>query len=142
MKIYLSHNNIISSLGFDSTAVVDQIQKEKSGLRLIEDKALLTEPFYSSLVDRTLLNEEIKVLDVKYTYTDLEKMMILSLSKVIRDSGTVLTERTGLIISTTKGNIDVLESGSPFPSDRAYLASLGRVVKDHFGFFSRGYISV
>ena len=140
MNIYLSHNNIISALGFDSTTVVDQIQKENSGLRLIENKGLLAEPFYSSLVDRNLLEEEINTLEVKDAYTDLEKMMILSLSKVMRESGIALTERTGLIVSTTKGNIDVLESGSTFPKDRAYLASLGKVIKDHFGFSQEAII--
>ena len=133
-KVYLSHNNIVSSLGLDSKTVVDAIRDETSGLGLVRDRTLLPEPFYASRIDRTLLAEEFHKLDHKGNYTLLEQMMILSLSKVVRASKIPLTDRTGLLISTTKGNVDVLDNDSPFPGERAYLAELGRVLKDFFGF--------
>src|SRR5690606_16970918 len=114
-KVYLSHNNIVSSLGLDSKTVVDAIRDETSGLGLVRDRTLLHEPFYASRIDRTLLAEEFNTLDPKGNYTLLEQMMILSLSKVVGASKIPLTHRTGLLISTTKGNVDVLGNDSPFP---------------------------
>src|SRR5690606_19362799 len=133
-KVYLSHNNIVSSLGLDSNTVVDAVRKEISGVSSVGDKTLLPEPFYASKIDRTLLAGEFNKLGPKGNYTPLEQMMILSLNEVVSASGIPLTARTGLLVSTTKGNIDVLENCGPFPKERAYLAELGRVLKDFFGF--------
>lgn len=133
-KVYLSHNNIVSSLGLDSGTVVDAVRNELSGLHGVEDNALLPEPFYASLIDTKKLNGAFQKLDPKNNCTRLEQMMILSLDKVVKASKLALTDRVGLVIATTKGNIDVLEGNSPFPKERAYLAQLGRVVKDFFGF--------
>ena len=40
-SVYLSHNNIISALGFDSKQVVDKVSKEISGLHLVNDSNIL-----------------------------------------------------------------------------------------------------
>lgn len=55
-------------------------------------------------------------------------------------SGLELSERVGLIISTTKGSIDVLESDSPFDENRAYLSAMGLKVKEFFGFRNEAII--
>jgi len=133
-EVYLSYNNIISSLGFDSKTVVQNIANEVSGLALIEDKKIFSEPFYSSLIASEELENTFNDLDPKHEYTRLEKMMLISLGSVIKETGIPLNDRVGLLISTTKGNIDVLETKNPFPEKRAYLGELGSVVKDFFGF--------
>ena len=133
-KVYLSHNNIISSLGFDSETVVSQIANEVSGVSLVDDRKIFQQPVYSSLISSETLEVAFNKLNSNGDYTRLEQMLIVSLNKVIEASNIPITERVGLIISTTKGNIDVLEEKNPFPENRAYLSELGRVVKDFFGF--------
>lgn len=133
-KVYLSHNNIVSSYGFDSASAIDLISNEVSGLQLIDDKSVLPNPFYSSLIPRDALEEKYQKLHPKESHTRLEKMFLVSISDVISKSNIELTDRVGLIISTTKGNIDVLEDGSTFPEERAYLATLGTKIKDFFNF--------
>lgn len=135
-KVYLSYNNIISSLGFDSKMVGNAVINEQSGIDLIEDVSRFQQPFYGSLIDSEKLDTFLKPLNLKGQFTPLEQRMILSLDAVIKSSNISLTERVGLIISTTKGNIDVLESNSPFPKQRAYLYELANVIKQHFGFVS------
>ncbi|WP_298484860.1 beta-ketoacyl synthase [uncultured Maribacter sp.] len=133
-KIYLSYNNIVSSYGFNSAAAVNKIKDEITSLKLVNNKALMPESFYSSLVDKEKLEEEFTGLNSKNAHTTLEKMMILSLSKVISASKIKITERTGLIISTTKGNIDALEINTLHNEGKAYLSELGKAVQTHFGF--------
>jgi len=133
-KVYLSYNNIVSSFGFDSSTAVQNVKNEVSGLQLIKDKQILPEPFYASIIDRKKLQAEFKNLNSNENYTDLEQMLLVSLGKTITASQLELTDRVGLIISTTKGNIDVLEAESPFQKKRAYLGELAKVVKDFFGF--------
>lgn len=133
-KTYASYNNIVSSLGFSSEAVVENIHNEISGLQRIDDKNVLPEAFYSALIDTERLDRTFNKLNPKEAFTRLEKMMITSLNQVIRDSKITLNERVGLIISTTKGNIDALDNNNPFPEERAYLSELGKTIKDFFGF--------
>ncbi|MBE9488859.1 MAG: beta-ketoacyl synthase, partial [Bacteroidetes bacterium] len=133
-KVFVSYNNIISSLGFDSETVVRNIHNEVSGLKLVDDTNILPEPFYSSLIDIKALDSAFKKLNPNEDYTRLEKMMITSLSKVIDASNIELTDRVGLIISTTKGNIDALDNNNSFPKERAYLSELGSVIKTFFNF--------
>ncbi|MGJ8591518.1 MAG: beta-ketoacyl-[acyl-carrier-protein] synthase family protein [Aquaticitalea sp.] len=133
-KTYLSYNNIISSLGFDSEFVVDAIENEQSGVSLIDDKRLFHKPICASVVDNIQLENSSNGLNLNDDFTRLEKMMILSLDEIIKKSHIELIENVGLIISTTKGNIDVLESNSKFPKERAYLSELGNCIQKYFGF--------
>ena len=133
-KVYLSYNNIISSLGFDSKSVVENIHNEVSGLALVNDDKLFPQPFYSSLINTGKLQEAFNILKPSKEYTRLEQMMIKSLSDCIATSEITITDRVGLIISTTKGNVDVLDSKSPFPEERSYLSELGKSVGEFFNF--------
>ncbi len=49
-KCYVSYNNIISNLGFDSETVVKNISKEVSGLQFFDNTSLLPVPFYAAVV--------------------------------------------------------------------------------------------
>ncbi|WP_033960384.1 beta-ketoacyl synthase N-terminal-like domain-containing protein [Psychroserpens jangbogonensis] len=133
-KIYLSHNAIISSLGFDSETVVENIKNEISGISRIEDEDLFQKPFYGSIINKTILKHKFNALKTKEDHTVLEQLMILSLNKVIKASNITINTSVGLIISTTKGNIDVLEKNSDFPKSYTYLSRLGTVLKKHFSF--------
>lgn len=133
-KVYVSHNNIISSLGFTSETVVANISNEVSGLQRIDDTSILPEPFYTSLIPTETLQENFNTLNPKANYTRLEQMMITSLSTVITASNIEINDRVGLIISTTKGNVDALDANNPFHKDRAYLSELGNQVKEFFHF--------
>ncbi len=133
-NIYVSHNNIVSSLGFSSQTVVEQIHNETSGLQRIHDTSILPNPFYSALIDSTVLENRFQKLHPKAEFTRLEKMMITSLNSVISDSKIEITDRVGLIISTTKGNIDALDTNNPFPPERSYLHVLGNTIRDFFHF--------
>ena len=133
-KVYLSYNNIVSAYGLDSASAVSQISKGVSSLKLTNDKGILPNPFYTSRLDDETLNKAFESLHLSEKMTRLEQLMAISLSKTIKVANIELNERVGLIISTTKGNIDVLEANNPFPEERAYLSILGEKLKSCFGF--------
>ncbi|MAU71588.1 MAG: beta-ketoacyl synthase [Pseudozobellia sp.] len=130
----ISYNNIISSLGFDSATVVDKISKKESGLEKIIDQDILDRPFYSSMIDLGLLESSYSKLGTRQKHTKLEKMMLASLSDTLKSFEHPLNERVGLIVSTTKGNIDALDPNSPFNENRAYLNELAAQLKNFFQF--------
>ncbi len=133
-KCYLSYHNITSSLGFDTNTVFNHLKNKKSGIQLVEDSTRFYKPFYGAVIPTETLEAKFKILESKNEFTRLEKMLMLSLSKTIKASGIELNNRVGLIISTTKGNIDVLEDQNNFPKERAYLGQLGQIIKDYFNF--------
>ncbi|MBT9186657.1 beta-ketoacyl-[acyl-carrier-protein] synthase family protein [Zobellia russellii] len=133
-NVYLSHNNIVSAYGFDSASAVDSIKNEVTGLTLVDDSKVLPNPFYSSLIHQENLESEFQKLDSKEAHTRLEQILLVSLADTLKKSGIELTERVGLIVSTTKGNIDVLDADSPFDENRAYLGELGKKLETFFGF--------
>lgn len=133
-NVYVSHNNIVSSYGFDSQSALEPIKNEESGLQLVNDPKLLPEPFCASLIPDEKLQSAFEVLKPRQSYTRLEQMLLVSLEKVVSKLQLTLTDRVGLIISTTKGNIDVLTEDSPFDHKRAYLGELGKTIRSFFGF--------
>ncbi|KJD33753.1 beta-ketoacyl synthase [Tamlana sedimentorum] len=134
-KVYLSYNNIISSLGFNSASVAKEVMLGNSGLKQIKDTSVMPEPFMSSLIDDDVLTAAFKNKTEK-KYTKLEKMFITSLQDTLGQSNIALTDRVGLIISTTKGNIDALDAENDFPKERAYLDVLAKNVAHYFDFKS------
>lgn len=132
-KTFASYNNIISSLGFNTKANAKNISEEKSGIKK-HDSDIFENGFYSSMIDDEKLDAHFQKIGNPVDFTKLEKMMISSLQDVLEQSRVTLDEKTGLIISTTKGNIDCLENDSPFNETRAYLHELGNVVQKFFGF--------
>lgn len=133
-KIYLSYNNIVSPVGFSTLENVTAIEQGGTGIKKHYNE-LYPNGFYSSIIEEELLNTHFSKLEKNtQDYTRLEKMMLLSLSDVIRESGIKITPRTGLIISTTKGNIECLDKQSKFQAKRAYLTALGEVLQTYYGF--------
>ena len=139
-EVFLSHNNIVSSFGFDSASAMENIKNEISGLNLVTDTSILPNPFCTSLIDQTALRNKYQELKPKEANTRLEQMLLVSLAETISKSGISLTDRVGLLISTTKGNIDVLEEKNTFPEERVYLSTLGKKVKSFFGFKNEAII--
>jgi len=133
-EAYITHHNIISSLGFTSEANFDQLIQEKSGIKKYQREN--NETYFSSKVDKEKVNSEFKKIGDLESYTALEKMMILSVNSILSSSNYKITKRTGLIIATTKGNIDTLSPSSKFYKDpkRSYLYELGNQINDFFDF--------
>ena len=133
-EAYITHHNIISSLGFTSEANFDQLIQAKSGIKKYQREN--NEVYFSSKVDKEKVNSEFKKIGDLESYTTLEKMMILSVNSIVSSSNYKITKRTGLIIATTKGNIDTLSPSSKFYKDpkRSYLYELGNQINDFFDF--------
>lgn len=133
-RVFLSYNNIIAALGFDSPAVVRAVKAGKSGIQPVSDPGLLPFPFFAAPVSDRQLHSEFSDIGNPEKYTRLEQMLLLSLKSVLDQARIIPDQRTGLIISTTKGNIDLLETHPIIPEKRVYLSELGRTIRDFFGF--------
>jgi 3-oxoacyl-[acyl-carrier-protein] synthase-1 len=149
-SIFVLAENNISSLGFTERECFENLIKGNTGISLHENPALSPIPVWASLVNREELNERFEVIrqqrkfNVTPTgYTRLEKMLILSISESIVNSG-IDPGDPGIVfvLSTTKGNIDLLEEGnkSGFGPDRIFLWSLANVISRFFCFVNEPVI--
>ncbi len=132
--VYITDHHIISSLGFDSATNFKNLVENKSGIK--KHKRENGQSYYSSLIDKVKIDKEFAAIGNIEDYSRLEKMMILSIFYLLKESDFKISDRTGLLISTTKGNIDLLAIDSNYKKDkkRAYLSELGKQIQNFFNF--------
>ncbi|WP_159022215.1 beta-ketoacyl synthase N-terminal-like domain-containing protein [Formosa sp. L2A11] len=128
--VFISADTIISPLGFTSETNVSEITQDHSGITLHNNIA--TSPCYASIIDNRKLDKAFSKFGNAKAYTKLEKMMILSLQNTIFKATFSISDKTVLIIATTKGNIDALNND--FDAERAYLPVLAGKIKEFFSF--------
>jgi 3-oxoacyl-[acyl-carrier-protein] synthase-1 len=131
-EVFITETNCITPIGFDVATNIKNIIGGVSGIQLHQNKELMKTPFYASIVNDEALNSAFAKITSAENYTRLEKMMILALQPIIEKSR--LDERTGFILSTTKGNITALENPTSANFQKAHLSQLAKNVADFFGF--------
>lgn len=132
-KVYLLDDAIISPLGFSTQENLTAVKNERSGLKFHKNNRFLSGGFYAGIIENDVLAEAFLKIGEPKKFTKLEQMMLLAVSRVLEKNPGLNLSETALIISTTKGNIDLLTNSS-FPGSRVNLSELGKIIKDFFSF--------
>lgn len=108
-SVYVVADNILSPLGRTTEENFANVSNGQSGISLHDDPGMSAAPFYAAMMADGQLesswNEE--SLD---QYTKFEQLLILSVQNALdRTSIDITNGRTAFIVSTTKGNIELLE---------------------------------
>ena len=121
-RVYLESDNVITSLGFTTGQNFSAMEAGISGIHISENNELSLNPFPVSLVDKIRLHEEFSGIS-KNEHTDFEKLILLSAHKALAGSAiNPSSHKTLFILSTTKGNVDLLHKKSGNNQDvRLYL---------------------
>jgi len=107
--VYIISDNIITSLGFSTAENMQRMMAGETGIRQWEDQALCPVPFWASRVDDELLKEKFSVYANPGDFSRFEQIVICSVMDTLSNTSlNVSDEKTLLILSTTKGNIDLL----------------------------------
>lgn len=136
IPIYITADNIISSLGFSTKANLEKIALEQTGIQCHDDPSIYPSPVWVSRVDEAALTLAIQQLDNAEQYTKLEQLFLLSILDVCQDpSIDIKSKDTLIIIASTKGNIDLLEHQhrGKFSSDRVLLGNMAAQIQQYFG---------
>ena len=129
-------DNITSPLGLTTADNYKAVCEGKSCLKRYEGKWELPEPFVASLFqDGQIEDMFISEINSDDAYTRFEKMVLLSATKAIEDSGIdASSDKTIFILSTTKGNVSLLEKNVCGVDDnRVLLGVMANVISCHFG---------
>ena len=129
-EVFIIADNILSPLGCTTAENLDALKKNISGVKQYAHLPYSDEPIAASLFD-----------DNNYTidksYTKFENLLISSISNAVAENkGIVDDEKTILIISTTKGNISLIETELHTEAlhTRIALHTSAQLVANHFGF--------
>lgn len=134
--VFITADNIISPLGFTTEENYTTIKKGISGIKKTNSFTPPYEPIYISRIEDELLDGKSLFISNVSSFTKVEKLLILSITDTLKQSkADVKSEDFFIIISTTKGNIDLLEdvNKNKFPENRIYLWSLANTIQDYFG---------
>ncbi|MBU2515183.1 beta-ketoacyl synthase [bacterium] len=123
MKTYFAGDNMITSLGFTTEENMAMFRNNVTGIRNHRKTDRLGIDCCISTVDGDRLDQVFSDFAKPDNYTRLEKIAITSARYAVeRTDVDFKSPKTLFILSTTKGNIDLLENKKhPFGSDRIQL---------------------
>lgn len=133
-EVFIIADNIISPLGFSTAENFQQLKQSVSGIQVHEDKKIADEPFYASLFPACC---EVFRGD---RYTRFEQLLIASIEATLASTNLDVTNKnTILIISSTKGNINLIETeeNNEALKKRVALHTSAQLVADHFHFANK-----
>src|SRR4051812_16291711 len=104
--VFVVADNIISPLGASTDENFKRLTKGDSGVQQQHRPSIAGHSFYASLLEKPGAIPENK----NQYYTNFEQLLIDSISDAMSLSGVDITDnKTILVLSSTKGNIDLIE---------------------------------
>ena len=137
--VFVVADNVLSPLGNTTVENFSKLKQNISGVKLHNQTAISAKPFYASLFG----SDESFTNGTKYGYTKFEHLLIASIRGASKDCQIPLQDKkTVLIISSTKGNISLLETGALNAElqKRIALSRSATLVSEYFGFSSQPVI--
>ena len=152
-EVFIVSDNIVSPLGNTTAENFSKLKQNISSVKEHHDVNVSSKPFYASLFD----SHEPRMYAVKNTdehnftpldahpagYTTFEQLLIASIGDALLDNGIdAHDKKTILIISSTKGNISLLESETCNTTlkKRIALPTSAKLVSEYFGFSNQPVI--
>lgn len=132
--MYMLAHNIVSPLGFTSEENFEAVCAGKSGLSFHTHRFGLPEPFCASLMESNHFDSRFAELSTNTSYTRFEKMALWSVSQAIATSAIdAASPEVVFVLSTTKGNVELLENLQGFEKERLYLWKSAQLIARFFG---------
>jgi 3-oxoacyl-[acyl-carrier-protein] synthase I len=135
--VFITSDNILSPIGSSSAENFLQVQNNVSGIKIHNNASMSTVPFYSALFNG---DEHFLLNSLDNNFTKFEKLLIASINQALEDSSiNVSDKKTGLIISSTKGNVSLLETETynAILKEKISLSSSANLIAAHFKFASK-----
>ena len=139
--VFVVSDNILSPLGWTTDENFTRLKRSVSGIRWHNDAALSPEPFYAALFNAALDRYLADLLPAAGDLTRFEQILVASIRQALEGCAIDPSDpETILIISSTKGNIPLLETaepGDPELKDRISLFGSAQRVAGYFHFTNR-----
>jgi 3-oxoacyl-[acyl-carrier-protein] synthase-1 len=133
-EIYLIGESMISALGSSLEIHQEKITQNSSGLQ-IHSLGISETELPLGLLNWALLENDFQALKLNETYSRFEKLMVLAAQQAVAKAGIDPSSPNCIfIISTTKGNIELLDPKHPLhdQSSRIHLWSSAQQISRYF----------
>lgn len=137
--IYVVADNITSPLGKTTAANFEALKARKTAVKLHHNESLSAMPFFAALFD----DGETFQCDNQNNYSRFERLLITSIADAIKEGNIEPSDpKTIFILSTTKGNIGLLETAKDDPELKSQisLSASAKAIAAHFGFINQPII--
>lgn len=130
-EVFIHSHSIISALGFSSQENFDAVLSGTTGLCLYDEHTMgIPEAFVASCIDTVSLQNHFAAIS-HTPCSRFEQMAICSVYEALLNTSIdTSSERTLFILSTTKGNLDVLEQSDT--NNTEYLWHSARIISSFF----------
>lgn len=137
-KVFVHGSYLITSLGFGTQENSAKLFAGESGSTRITDKKYYPEPFFGSEIDHKRFNTAFNNLfpDHQNSFPFFEQFLLFVIQQSLKKYPVDLkSEETLLIISSTKGNINLLaaEEKTKWEENRVFLWKSAQIIQDFFG---------
>ncbi len=136
--VYIIADNILSPLGSTTAQNFAQVKNGVSCVAIHYIAAISDQPIAAAL-----FNDNEQILTGYNRYTKFEALLIASIRDALSQTDLSITgAKTGLVISSTKGNISLLETeeNNAELQKRVSLNTSAQLVAKHFGFVNQPII--
>lgn len=134
-EILIAADNIITPLGFTTEENAHSLSEGKSAIKQHYNPSLFPEPFFASIIDSDQLADKFRLHGKPSDFTRFEQLAICSVNDaMIKCNLELRGPDTIFILSTTKGNIDLLSK--KITTEKLLLWNTARLIKTYFGFFN------
>ncbi|WP_111599111.1 beta-ketoacyl synthase N-terminal-like domain-containing protein [Chitinophaga skermanii] len=132
--VYVIADNIVSPLGNTTAQNFQQLLQGNSGVQLHNDPSLAAAPFFGAIVP----SEQVQNLASTFNLqgcTKFEQLSIASIQYALSQTNIdVKSPRVGFILSSTKGNIELLEAQQVQQPSQLHLTQAAQIIADKVGF--------
>lgn len=147
-RTYIISDSMISALGIGTKKNMEALYAGESGVKEIHDSKLYPEPFMGAKLDEKELNrcfdslKPMSKLPSDFEFTRFEKMAILSMAGVYRNQVFPTDKSTLFILSSTKGNVDILEPTlfKKWGKERTMLFKAAEIIAQFWGFENKARV--
>jgi len=136
-EVFIIAENIVSPLGLTAAENFEQLKKGNSGIRLQTEEKLSTEPVHAAVFN----NDQQFEIKNRSRYSKFEQILIASISDALGKTDIdVKNKRTLFIVSSTKGNISLLEEVESVDEEikkKIAISTSAQLVADYFHFANK-----
>ncbi|MGN6640787.1 MAG: beta-ketoacyl synthase N-terminal-like domain-containing protein, partial [Mucilaginibacter sp.] len=133
--VFVVADNVFTPLGRTTSENFSKLKQNRSAVKEHSDARISPQRFYAALFDKDEFSDQ--------RYTKFEQLLIASVDDALKNRGIdVNNQKTILVISSTKGNISLLETeqNNPELQKRIALSTSAKLVANHFGFVNQPVI--
>jgi 3-oxoacyl-[acyl-carrier-protein] synthase-1 len=125
-SVWIAADSIVSPLGFTSEENYQNVTAGRSGISVLANFDYSKEPVHAAHIKAHLFPK-------KKSFTRFESICLLAVENALKKTTLdVTSDRVLFILSTTKGNIELLEQLAE-SSDRIHLPQTAKIIATHFG---------